>query len=98
MDLLNKRKPGKIPPTLAFRLRSIRYTFRTYFLVRRRKMKWTPDLIIAVILVVGCLALLFTGIDGEVKSILTIAAGWCFGSQYQARTIQKTGNKKPKEK
>jgi uncharacterized membrane protein required for colicin V production len=50
-------------------------------------MKWTPDLIIALILVVGCLALIFTGIDHEVKSILTMAAGWCFGSVY----IQRKG-------
>ena len=48
-------------------------------------MKWTPDLIIALVLIVGCMALLILHIDGEVKSILTIAAGWAFGSQYQAR-------------
>ena len=48
-------------------------------------MKWTPDFIIALVLVVGCLALLILKIDGEVKSILTVAAGWAFGSQYQAR-------------
>ena len=54
-------------------------------------MKWTPDLIIALMLVVGCFALLATGIDGEVKSILTIAAGWCFGSQYQARKMKGGG-------
>lgn len=54
-------------------------------------MKWTPDMIIALILVVGCLALIFTGIDGEVKSILTLAAGWAFGSQYQARKVAKGG-------
>lgn len=54
-------------------------------------MKWTPDMIIALILVVGCLALIFTGIDGEVKSILTLAAGWAFGSQYQARKVTKGG-------
>jgi len=54
-------------------------------------MKLTPDFIIAIILVVGCLALIFTGIDGEVKSILTLAAGWCFGSQYQARKVTKGG-------
>lgn len=48
-------------------------------------MKWTPDLIIALILVVGCLLLIVFGIDGEVKSILTVAAGWAFGSQYQAQ-------------
>lgn len=49
-------------------------------------MKWTPDLIIAVLLIVGCFALIFTGVDGEVKSILTMAAGWCFGSVYIQRT------------
>ena len=52
-------------------------------------MKWTPDFIIATILVVGCLGLLYTGIDGEVKAILLMAAGWCFGSQYQARKEKK---------
>lgn len=51
-------------------------------------MKWTPDTIIALVLVVGCICLLAFRIDGEVKSILSIAAGWAFGSQYQAR---KTG-------
>jgi len=57
-------------------------------------MKWTPDLIIALILVVGCFALLATGIDGEVKSILTLAAGWAFGTQYQARQVTKASKKK----
>ena len=41
--------------------------------------QWSPDKITAVILIVGCLGLLFTGIDGEVKSILTISAGYLFG-------------------
>ena len=54
-------------------------------------MKWTPDLIIAMVLIVGCLGLVFTGIDGEVKSILTLAGGWAFGSQYQARRVRKGG-------
>lgn len=54
-------------------------------------MKWTPDLIIALILVVGALALLFTGIDGEVKAVLTMAAGWCFGSAYHVRRQSKGG-------
>ncbi len=48
-------------------------------------MKWTPDLIIALVLILGCFALLAAGIDGEVKAILTMAAGWSFGSQYQVR-------------
>jgi uncharacterized membrane protein required for colicin V production len=48
-------------------------------------MKWTADIIIALVLIVGCLVLVFTGIDGEVKSILTLAAGWCFGNAYTQR-------------
>lgn len=48
-------------------------------------MKWTPDTIIALVLIVGCLVLMGLHIDGEVKSILSIAAGWCFAAQYQAR-------------
>ena len=47
--------------------------------------KWSPDKITALILVVGCLALIFTGRDSEVKSILTVAAGWLFGSTYMER-------------
>jgi len=45
-------------------------------------MKWSPDKITAMVLVIGCLILIFTGKDSEVKSILTIAAGWLFGSAY----------------
>ena len=48
-------------------------------------MKWTPDKITAMILVIGCLVLIFTGKDSEVKSILTVAAGWLFGSTYAER-------------
>lgn len=48
-------------------------------------MSWTPDKITALILIVGCLALIFTGKDSEVKSILTVAAGWLFGSAYAER-------------
>lgn len=54
-------------------------------------MKWTSDIIIALVLIVGCLGLVFTGIDGEVKSILTLAAGWAFGSQFQERRKKRGG-------
>jgi hypothetical protein len=54
-------------------------------------MKWTPDLVIALILVLACIYMICSGIDGEVKSILTLAAGWAFGSQYQARRQSKGG-------
>ena len=43
---------------------------------------WTPDKITAMVLVIGCMGLIFSGIDGEVKSILTLAAGWLFGGAY----------------
>lgn len=52
-------------------------------------MRWTPDKITAMILVVGCFALLFTGINGEVKSILAIAAGWLFGGAFMERMKSK---------
>lgn len=54
-------------------------------------MKWAPDQIIAIILVVGCLILIALRIDSEVKSILTVAAGWIFGSQYMERKIRRGG-------
>lgn len=43
-------------------------------------MSWTPDKVCAVILIVGCLLLVAFRIDGEVKSILTISAGYLFGT------------------
>lgn len=48
-------------------------------------MKDYIDEVIALILVVGCFVLIGLGIDGEVKSILTIAAGWVFGREYFRR-------------
>lgn len=42
--------------------------------------RWTPDKIAALLLLIGCLCLIAMGIDGEVKSILTIAAGYLFGT------------------
>ncbi len=48
-------------------------------------MRWTPDLLIALVLVVGCLTLICFRIDGEVKSILTMASGWVFGNAYMQR-------------
>lgn len=54
-------------------------------------MKWTADLVIAMTLVVGCLILVALRIDSEVKSILTISAGWIFGSQYMEKKIRKGG-------
>ena len=46
---------------------------------------WTPDLIICLILISGALALIFTGINTEVKSILTLASGWAFATAYHRK-------------
>jgi hypothetical protein len=54
-------------------------------------MKWTPDLIIAGIIVIGCVVLLACHIDSDVKSILAMAAGWAFRSGYVARKESKGG-------
>lgn len=40
------------------------------------------DQLIALIIVCGCLGLLFAGINSEIKSILAVAAGWLFGGVY----------------
>jgi len=53
--------------------------------------KWTPDKVLAAILLIGCLALIATGIDGEVKSILAMAGGWLFHASYATRG--NNGNK-----
>lgn len=52
-------------------------------------MKDYIDEIIALVLVVGCLCLIAFGIDSEVKSILTVAAGWVFGREYVKRIRDK---------
>jgi len=54
-------------------------------------MKWAPDTVVALVLIVGAFCLIAFGVDGEVKSILTIAAGWIFGKGYLERrtTIKK---------
>ena len=47
------------------------------------------DFGIPTMLIAGCFTLLILGIDGEVKSILLLAAGWCFKSGYGRRTTIK---------
>ncbi len=52
-------------------------------------MKWTPELIIALSLIIGCLCLISFGLNGEVKGILAIAAGWAFRSSLYRRRKRK---------
>lgn len=43
-------------------------------------MNWTPDKLIALALVIGCLALVFTGRNSSVIAILSMAAAYFFGA------------------
>jgi len=49
----------------------------------------------AIVLVAGCLALIFCGKDGEVKGILALAAGWLFGKGYGTIKGKGGDNGKP---
>jgi len=55
-------------------------------------MKWTPELAICMVIVVGCITLIACGIDGEVKVALGMATAWAFRSAVDQRRIQG-GNK-----
>jgi hypothetical protein len=43
-------------------------------------MRWTPDKLTALILICSCVVLIALHVDSEVKSILTVAAGYLFGT------------------
>lgn len=48
--------------------------------------------ICAVIIVVGCIVLLAMGINGEIKGILGVAAGWIFGKGFMTAKERMTKN------
>lgn len=48
-------------------------------------MKWTPDAIGCIIIIVGGLALRFTGIDGEIWTLVLAAFGWLCKGQHDIR-------------
>jgi hypothetical protein len=51
---------------------------------------WTPDAIASLVIVLGCIVLMGMGIDGDIKGILGIAAGWLFGGSYhKVRTVKE---------
>lgn len=45
-------------------------------------LRFCMDFVLPLVVVVGCVVLLMTGRDGEVKAILAMAAGWLFKSGY----------------
>lgn len=44
---------------------------------------WHPGYVIAVIIIIGCFILIFSGVDGEVKSILALASGFIFRGMFE---------------
>jgi len=60
---------------------------------RRRFKLWTPDKITSMIMVVGCMVLLLNGINGEVKSILSMAAGYLFCTGIYEKKITLRGDR-----
>ena len=47
------------------------------------------DFVLPSLIIVICFVLLMTGKNSEVKSILTLAAGWVFKSGYQRKSNGK---------
>lgn len=56
--------------------------------------RWAPDKISALVLICGCIALIASGIDGEVKSILGMASVYLFGTSM----VERRANLQIKEK
>lgn len=62
---------------------------------------WTPDLVIAVIVICVCAALRFTGINGEVWAVMLLTVAWVFGGQFEKRRynrrIEENGRRRAAE-
>lgn len=54
-----------------------------------RRADWTPDLVIAAIVIIGGGLMKAFGIDGEVWSAVILAVGWVFGKQFEKRHYRK---------
>lgn len=61
-------------------------------------MKWTVDKLTALILICSCIALIASGKDSEVKSILTVASGYLFGTSIWERKINRRNKEREETK
>ena len=61
-------------------------------------MKWTPDKLTALILICSCIALIASGTDSEMKSILTVASGYLFGTTIWEKREAKRNTQKGETK
>ena len=50
---------------------------------------WTPELIIALIVIIGGVALKCFGFDGDIWSAVGLAIGFVFGTGYQTVKIRR---------
>lgn len=60
-----------------------------------KKEDWTPDIVIALVIIVLGFVMKFRGIDGEIWAMVLLAGGWVFGKRYEVikdRKKQKNGN------
>lgn len=53
--------------------------------------KWTPERIITLTIIVGCMLLIAFGIDSEVKSVWAMAVGWIIRSLYMTKKQTRGG-------
>ena len=58
-------------------------------MVMGKRMKIEFDQICALVVFLVCGVLLLLKVDGEVKTAMTLAVGFMFGSGYQARQKRK---------
>jgi len=61
-------------------------------------MEWTVDRLTALILICSCVALIASGKDSEVKSILTVASGYLFGTSIWERRVNHQLKRKEESK
>ena len=55
-------------------------------------MRWEYiDELAALVLIIGCIVLIASHIDGEVKAAMTLAVGYMIGTGYQGRKKGKGG-------
>jgi hypothetical protein len=54
---------------------------------------WTPERVICLIIIVGCMLLIAFGIDSEVKSVWGLAVAWIIRSLYQGHNVHKGGKR-----
>lgn len=53
------------------------------------KKMWTPELVIALVIILFTGAMICFGINGEVKSVFVMASAWTIRAAFKAKTEVK---------